>query len=50
MNSPTLSTHRIESLDLIRGIGICGIVMTNSIEQLVLALVLVVHMVYIHRM
>ncbi len=32
VNSPTLSTNRIESLDLIRGIAICGLVVTNSIE------------------
>ena len=32
MNSPTLSSNRIESLDVIRGIAICGLVMTNSIE------------------
>ena len=32
VNSPTLSTKRIDSLDLIRGIAICGLVMINSIE------------------
>lgn len=32
VNSPTLSTKRIDSLDLIRGIAICGLVIINSIE------------------
>lgn len=32
MNSPTIATQRIESLDLIRGIAVCGLVAINSIE------------------
>jgi uncharacterized protein len=32
VSSPTLATQRIESLDLIRGIAVCGLVAINSIE------------------
>ena len=32
MNSPTIASQRIESLDLVRGIAVCGLVPINSIE------------------
>ncbi len=32
VNSPTLSTQRIESLDLIRGFAVCGLIAINGIE------------------
>jgi len=32
VSSPTIATQRIESLDLIRGIAVCGLVAINSIE------------------
>lgn len=32
MNSPTLATQRIESLDLVRGFALCGLVLINGID------------------
>ncbi|MEM9015437.1 MAG: hypothetical protein AAGC68_00390, partial [Verrucomicrobiota bacterium] len=32
VSSPTLTNQRIEALDLIRGIAVCGLVLINSIE------------------
>ncbi|MEM7600925.1 MAG: DUF418 domain-containing protein [Verrucomicrobiota bacterium] len=32
MSSPTLVTHRIEALDLIRGFALCGLVLINGID------------------
>ncbi len=32
MSSPTIASNRIEALDLVRGIAVCGLVAINSIE------------------